>query len=227
MTSKHRLLACCKLSFDVAVPTPMILMLRPRSGPNQWVIREDFQLTPMIDVTEVTDSSGNLSQRLIAPVGQFEIYTSTEAMVTEQTQIAGNRSFVQIPDLPQDVLAYLLPSRYCESDRFGDMATEIAGDAQPGYAQVRAITDWVRQNVSNIPGSSTYPVSAIEVNDRREGVCRDLAQISIALCRALCIPVVGVGNRRRRRKTRRAAGCWCCRCACTRNPTRIQSCQRR
>ena len=96
--------------------------------------------------------------------------------------------FVEVPDLPNDVLVYLLPSRYCESDRFGNMAVEIAGESPAGYAQVVAISEWVRSNVKNIAGSSTYPVSAIEVNERREGVCRDLAQICIALCRALCIP---------------------------------------
>jgi transglutaminase-like putative cysteine protease len=95
---------------------------------------------------------------------------------------------VEVPELPDDVLVYLLPSRYCESDRFGDMATEIVAEHQVGYAQVAAITTWVHDNIRNIPGSSTFPVSATEVNNRREGVCRDLAQIGIALCRALCIP---------------------------------------
>ena len=46
----------------------------------------------------------------------------------------------------------------------------------------------MRDHIRNTPLSSTYPVSATEVNERGEGVCRDLAQISIALCRALCIP---------------------------------------
>ena len=134
------------------------------------------------------DTFGNLSQRLIAPVGEFRISTSVEVVVEIKPQIPEKASFVDVPDLPNDVLVYLLPSRYCESDRFGEMASEIVGDRKTGYAQVMSIAHWVRKNVNNIPGSSTYPVSAIEVNKRREGVCRDLAQISIALCRALCIP---------------------------------------
>jgi transglutaminase-like putative cysteine protease len=166
----------------------MIFMLRPRSGPNQWVNREEYRLSPSVEVSEVADTFGNLIQRLVAPVGEFEIFTSAEVVVENKPQMPETGSFVDVPDLPHDVLVYLLPSRYCESDRFGEMATDIVGDCPPGYAQVVSISQWVQSNVSNIAGSSTYPVSAIEVNERREGVCRDLAQISIALCRALCIP---------------------------------------
>jgi transglutaminase-like putative cysteine protease len=186
--STHLLHASCTISFDVTIPTPMTLVLRPRSGPNQWVTRESYRLTPLVQVFEVTDGFGNLNQRLVAPVGEFEIHTSADVIIEDEPQPAENASFVQVPSLPGDVLTYLLPSRYCESDRFGDMATEIVGEHKAGYAQVAAITKWVHNNIRNVPISSTYPVSAIEVNERREGVCRDLAQISIAMCRALCIP---------------------------------------
>jgi len=68
------------------------------------------------------------------------------------------------------------------------MAMEIVADKPLGYAQVEAITEWVRENIRYVPLSSTYPISATEVNGRGEGVCRDLAHVAIALCRALCIP---------------------------------------
>ncbi|MCZ6889000.1 MAG: transglutaminase family protein [Gammaproteobacteria bacterium] len=180
--------ASCTLSFNVATPTPMVLMLRPRSGPRQWVAREEYRISPSVQVDEVTDSFGNLCQRLVAPVGEFGIYTSANVLVADQPPAPDDAPFVEVPKLPHDVLVFLLPSRYCESDRFGDMATEIVAESQPGYAQVAAITDWVRKTIRNTPGSSSYPISAIEAHERSEGVCRDLAQVAIALCRALCIP---------------------------------------
>ncbi len=183
-----RLHASCALSFDVAVPTPMVFMLRPRSGSYQWVASEEYDLSPAVQVLEYTDGFGNLCQRMVAPTGDFKIRTTAEVIVTEPLPVTDNIGFVQVPELPDQVLGYLLPSRYCESDRFGDMATEIVGNHAPGYAQVAAIADWVRSSIRNTPLSSTYPVSATEVNKRGEGVCRDLAHISIALCRALCIP---------------------------------------
>jgi transglutaminase-like putative cysteine protease len=176
------------MRFNVTVPTPMVLMLRPRSGAGQWVAREEYQLSPAVQVVEIADAFGNLCQRLVAPLGEFTISTSADVMVDERPPPPADAGFVEIPDLPHGVLGYLLPSRYCESDRFSDMAAEVAGASEPGCGQVQAITEWVHDRVRYTPGSSSFPVSAVEVNQRREGVCRDLAQLAIALCRALCIP---------------------------------------
>ena len=96
--------------------------------------------------------------------------------------------FVEVQALPDAVLDYMLPSRYCESDRFNAMATEITREAMPGYDQVEAIVNWLRGHIRYEPGSSDIPVSAVEVNQRGVGVCRDLSHLGIALCRSLSIP---------------------------------------
>ena len=166
----------------------MVFMLRPRSDPNQWVAGEEYRLTPSLQVVEFTDGFGNLCQRMTAPVGAFSVNTSADVLVATPPSAPADAPFVDIPELPDGVLGFLLPSRYCESDRFGQMATEIVAGLPPGYAQVAAIADWVSNTIRFVPLSSTYPVSAIEVHERGEGVCRDLAHIGIALCRALCIP---------------------------------------
>jgi transglutaminase-like putative cysteine protease len=180
--------ASCELSFEVAIPTPLVLMLRPRSATGQWVASEDYRMAPAVPVVEFTDGFGNLCQRVVAPVGDFQVYTSADVMVTEGPPADCSAPFIEVPELPDRTLGYLLPSRYCEADRLGDLAHRIVGLAAPGYSQVEAITQWVRANVRYQPGSSAYPVSAVEVLDRGEGVCRDLAQVAIALCRGLCIP---------------------------------------
>lgn len=180
--------ASCEMSFNVAIPTPMVFMLRPRSTARQWVAAEEYQLSPTLQVIEYTDSFNNLCQRLIAPVGDFRIRTSADVLVSQEHPDTAAAGFIEVSNLPEDVLGFLLPSRYCESDRFGDMALEIAGDYPLGYPQVEAIVQWVRNSIRYTPLSSTYPVSAAEVNGRGEGVCRDLSHVCIALCRALCIP---------------------------------------
>ena len=188
MQGVTKLRASCSLAFDVEMPTPMVLMLRPRSSAGQWVVREEYSFTQDVIVDEVVDAYGNLCQRLVAPVGEFSVFTEVYVDVQAGKPAPLEAGFIDIPELPADTLVHLLPSRYCEVDRFGEMAAQIVGDATPGYAQVEAISSWVRQNIRNRPLSSTYPVSAIEVNQRGEGVCRDLAQLAITLCRALCIP---------------------------------------
>lgn len=180
--------ATCILDFQVDASTPLVLMLRPRSGAQQWVARESYTLSPYVPVVEYTDIYGNLCQRLVAPLGRFSIHTSAEVMTTDEVDSAPGACFVEVQNLPESVLAYLLPSRYCESDRFGDLARDILAEALPGYDQVASIDRWVRNFIRYTPGSSNFPISAVEVNARCEGVCRDLAHVGISLCRSISIP---------------------------------------
>ncbi len=178
----------CELRFNIQIPTPFVLMLRLRSGSQQWIANEEYVLEPNVIATEFTDDFGNLCQRLVAPRGDFRIFTSARINTPDTIDIAPGAAFVDVENLPDDVLKYLLPSRYCESDRFGLMATEITANQILGYDQVEAIESWMKKNISYKPGSSFYPQSAIEVNQQQTGVCRDLAHLGIALCRSLSIP---------------------------------------
>ena len=148
--------ASCTLSFEVDIATPMVFILRPRSSPTQWVAAEEYDLSSSLPVIEFTDGFGNLCQRVVAPVGDFDVYTEVTVRVTGEPRTSSSSAgFVDVSTLPHDTLGFLLPSRYCESDRFGEMATEIVAGFDPGYAQVDAITDWVRNNIRNTPLSST------------------------------------------------------------------------
>jgi transglutaminase-like putative cysteine protease len=178
----------CELSFEIEVPTPVVLMLRPHSGYQQQLIREEFRLSPDVPMVEFTDDYGNPCQRLIAPPGEFSIATAAEVKTTERVDLAAGAPHVEVQNLPDSLLKYLLPSRYCESDRFGVMATEIVAGKSLGYDQVAAIEQWLRERIQFDPGGSDIPVSAAEVNIRQSGVCRDLAHLGIALCRSLSIP---------------------------------------
>lgn len=178
----------CDLTFDVEIPTPFILMLRPRSGAQQWVAREAYTLQPSVTAIEFTDSYGNLCQRLIAPPGVFSIQTSADVMTSDDIDSAPGTPFTEVQNLPDGVLTYLLPSRYCESDRLGDLANQITCNVQPGYDQVSCIADWIHRTIKYTPDCSYFPVSALETVSRGEGVCRDLAHLGLALCRSLCIP---------------------------------------
>jgi len=178
----------CDLTFDIPEPTPFVLMLRPRSGAQQWIAREEYKLEPSLLVNEFTDNYGNLCQRLIAPVGPFKVSISADVMTADYVDQGYGAEFVEIQNLPDNVLSYLLPSRYCESDHFHQMASDITAGQQPGYNQVAAIVNWLRNSISYQPSSSNTPLSAIEVNARQVGVCRDIAHLGISLCRSLSIP---------------------------------------
>jgi len=180
--------ASCSLEFNTPVATPFLLMLRPRSGAQQWVAREQYVLTPSVRAVEFTDQFGNLCQRLVAPPGPFAIRTSADIEAADSADIAPGAPFIEVDSLPFETLPFLLPSRYCESDRFTQMAASITAGWAPGYDQCAAIVNYIRESVQYVPGAGQQIISAAEVNERSQAVCRDMAHLGIALCRALSIP---------------------------------------
>lgn len=90
--------------------------------------------------------------------------------------------------LPTEVLSYIYPSRYCQSDLLGPLVMAEFGHLRQGYARVVAIQDWVRRRVRFEGNTTTSATSAIDTLNEGRGVCRDFAHLMIALCRALNIP---------------------------------------
>lgn len=180
--------ASCSLEFNIPVATPFLLMLRPRSGMQQWVAREQYALVPSVPAVEFTDPFGNLCQRLVAPSGPFSIRTSADIEAADAADSAPGAPFIEVQQLPSETLPFLLPSRYCESDRFAQMASSLVAGCAPGYDQCTAIVNYIRETLQYVPGCGQQIISAAEVNDQSQAVCRDMAHLGIALCRALCIP---------------------------------------
>ena len=93
-----------------------------------------------------------------------------------------------VSNLPGDVLTYLYPSRYCQSDFMQDIAIKQFGGLLHGYSRIQAIRDWVLNHVTFKSNSSTAHTTAVDTYLSKQGVCRDFAHLMITLCRALSIP---------------------------------------
>jgi hypothetical protein len=92
-----------------------------------------------------------------------------------------------LSDLPGDAVPYLMPSRYCESERFeGFVQSEF--DGLTGGALAAAIGTWVNANLTYQAGSSSGITTALMTFADRRGVCRDYAHLVVALARAGGIP---------------------------------------
>jgi transglutaminase-like putative cysteine protease len=90
-------------------------------------------------------------------------------------------------DVPAEAVPYLLPSRYCESDRFeGFVHRDFPGLS--GGRLAAALRDWVRDNIDYAANSSTGETTALATFASRSGVCRDYAHLLVALARAGGIP---------------------------------------
>ena len=197
MQDTMRLRAGCEMTLKAPSATPLVAMLRPRSGEAQWVVSELYDFEPFVRAVEYVDVFGNLCQRMVAPAGGFRIRTEVVLEVDREIAVSPGASPTPADELPSEVLQFLLPSRYCPSDTLEKLASEVVAEAAPGYDQVEAIRAWIREHIEYRYGVSDESTSATDTIRDRAGVCRDFSHIGLSMCRALRIParmVVGYLN---------------------------------
>lgn len=180
--------ATCQLDYQVTEDVPAIFMLRPRSGWAQWIMREDFQIFPQIPVVEFTDLYGNLCQRMIMPAGDFQLHVQYRALVPDVSDSDLLAQVMPVQHLPPELLHYLLPSRYCQSDQLLDVALSIVGDMPQSYEMVDRIRAWIHHQIVYDSSCSNSSTSALDTAQMKRGVCRDFAHLGIALCRSVNVP---------------------------------------
>jgi len=178
------------IEFDVPSPVAMIALYHVHSS-RRIDLREPDEpvIAPAVRVDEYEDSFGNVCSRFTAPPGKLQLYHSSLIEDSGQPD-AVNPDARQWPveDLPHEVLRYLLASRYCEVDRFLDIAGNLFGNAEPGWARVQAVCDWVQANVTFGYPFASPTKTALDVYADRKGVCRDFQHLAITFCRCLNIP---------------------------------------
>lgn len=183
-----RLTTHLTLETNAAIPAPCILMLHPRTDGEQSVELTELKTSIPCRFREYTDVYGNSCLRTTIPVGLFRLENRIIANCADTLEIDEKASILTMDELPDQVLQFVLPSRYCEADLLTDTAREIIGTAQTGYQQVENIRRWVHEQFEYAYGTSGSSTSARDALATRKGVCRDFAHVCIALCRSLDIP---------------------------------------
>jgi transglutaminase-like putative cysteine protease len=179
----------CHLTYEAAVPTPVVFILRPRLDDNHLVTAEKRSFEPGLPSYEFQDSHGNIACRSMLSKGRSDIRLDALIAVSSkpETQASGALP-IPVHDLPTDLLRYTLPSRYCDSDKLLSFAWTHFGHISNGHERVQAICDWVHKNIEYRYGSGRSDLSASDVIERRYGVCRDFAHVVVALCRTFNLP---------------------------------------
>ncbi|MBE7366701.1 transglutaminase family protein [Ramlibacter pallidus] len=183
-----RLRARNRIALDCEEACPVVAMLRPRSGSQQWVVAERYAIEPWLAPTEYVDAFGNLCQRFTLPRGKSVITAEHEVEVAEQIDVDTRAALVPAGQLPDETLQYMLQSRYCPSDMMCERAERIVKGCAPGYAQAQRIAEWIRENIEYKYGVSESSTGALETLKHKAGVCRDFSHVGIALCRSLLMP---------------------------------------
>jgi transglutaminase-like putative cysteine protease len=171
-------------------PTPMLLMLQIHHSRIRDIVEPDNLVTcPYVPLTAYRDVFGNWCSRLVAPAGTIEL-TATAILEDDgrPDPYAPQARQVDVQDLPDDVLMFLLGSRYCETDRLSAFAWEKFGRIAPGWARVQAICDFVHRHLTFGYEHGRPTKTALDAFNEGTGVCRDFTHLAVVLCRAINIP---------------------------------------
>ena len=179
-----------EIEFELQGPTPMVLMLfvRPSRQPDLRA-PEELVVEPHAEVSHYTDLFGNHCARLLAQPGTVSL--KLESLIEDSGRPDRERSEApQLPvqDLPNETLAFLLPSRYCEVDKLTDIAWKLFGQSEPGWPRVQAICDWANKHITFGYQFADSTKTAFDVYEDGRGVCRDFNHLALTFCRCMNIP---------------------------------------
>jgi len=176
------------LAYQVRQPSHLVFNIEAAHWPSQEIVSEHLTVWPPVPLRTFVDAeSGNRFIRLDAMPGPLEVRYKADVQV-DCEPLDAQLPEVPASQVPDAVLRFMMPTRYCESDVVCAFAREQFGRLPPGLARVRQIVDWIHHSIEYRPGSTRSTTTAHEALAQRAGVCRDFAHIGITLCRALSIP---------------------------------------
>lgn len=176
-----------ELEYHLASPGPVLMLIEAAGASGQELHRTAIDFGKVEHLARVPGEEG-IGERIVLRAAElvhcrYEAEVSISRDCPELSLLPAH----QVDEMPGDALRYLLPSRYCQAERFVPFVGQRFGDVSGG-AKVSAIRDWIEQRLDYVPGVSTASTTAADTFLERRGVCRDYAHLMIALCRAAEIP---------------------------------------
>lgn len=179
-----------RLGYECKQDTAMLLVLNIHPSRRADLLSEQaLSFDRPIEAWGYIDVFGNACSRVVLPAGittiatEFEIYDHGLP-----DPVPENAHQHAIQDLPDEVLVYLLGSRYCDTDRLADFAWKTFSSTPLGWGRVQAILDFVHDRIGfNYQNADPLRTAFGGFTDRT-GVCRDFAHLAITLCRCMNIP---------------------------------------
>jgi transglutaminase-like putative cysteine protease len=179
-----------EISYAAVQPTPMVIMLSIHPSRFSDIVgTERIVAEPDVPISFYRDCFGNVCGRLVAPAGGVTL--RGDALVRDSglpDAVVPTAQQLPIDQLPDEVLQYLMPSRYCETDKLIDVAWSLFSNSPPGWQRVQAIVDFVHSHVTFGYQHAHHMKSAHDVYEQRAGVCRDFAHLALTFCRCMNIP---------------------------------------
>jgi transglutaminase-like putative cysteine protease len=179
----------CELQYAALGQSEFVFNVHAANNSHQRVLKESLRVEGAREWSEHLDPDlGNRLIRVSCSRGSLRLHYAASVQVEHHTAPVADVPEIPPAQLPSEVLRYLLPSRYCESDRLLNLAMREFGHLPPGATRVEAVCDWINKRVRFQSATSNTHTSALDTIIQGVGVCRDFAHLTIALLRALNIP---------------------------------------
>jgi transglutaminase-like putative cysteine protease len=177
----------CEFEFESTQAVAAVVQVAPSPQPGVRMRRETWDTD--CDHHGYVDLYGNRCERFRIPTGQARIaYEAELALSAPADAIDPGAAEVAVESLPDDVMGFVMPSRFCLPDELGHEAWQRFGHLAPGWSRVQAIVDFVHSHLTWVAGASNPWTTAADAYRAGQGVCRDYAHLAITFCRALNIP---------------------------------------
>jgi transglutaminase-like putative cysteine protease len=177
----------CTFGVECFAPTAAIMQVAPCPQPGLSISEERWSTEAYHHC--YVDQYANRCERFLLESGSATItYDAHVVLAHPADVIASDAVETPVLSLPDDVLRFVMPSRFCLPDELGSEAWERFGEVTPGWARVQAIVDFVNGHLEFTPGASNPWTTAVDAFRAGQGVCRDFAHLTITFCRALNIP---------------------------------------
>jgi transglutaminase-like putative cysteine protease len=182
------------LVYEVSGPSHLFFNLEAAHFPGQRIVSEKLTVTvgegagEPVELRRFHDPlSGNRFVRFDVSQGPLQVryQAQVERILTKRPRRLPEMPVTEIPD---ELMPFLMPTRYCPSDVMARDAQALFGKVKPGLARVEAVVDWIHKNIVYQPGSTDSTSTAQDAFVQRAGVCRDFAHLGVTFCRALNIP---------------------------------------
>ncbi|MET0446324.1 MAG: transglutaminase family protein [Pseudorhodoplanes sp.] len=178
------------IAFEFSENTAVVLMLSIHPDREKDLLSpHQISLSRDIPLHDYHDIYGNTCTRLVAPPGPLTISNSfliSDSGLPEPSPPAGR--LMPVGDLPDDVLIYLLGSRYCDTQKLFDLALAQFDGITDGAQLVQAIVDYAYDRIEFGYHHARNDRTGFEAHEERIGVCRDFAHLAVTLCRCMNIP---------------------------------------
>jgi len=188
--SRARISVGAEVDWTAEDTSSALLLVRVAEAPDQEIVEETLVVEgARVEEGPVLDG-GARPVRLHAAAGTVRLRYRALVDVEQdgRAAVADDRPLPSASELPFPLLPWTLPSRYAPSDLLGATAQAELGLGPRARALLPSAAAWVRTRIDYIPGASDALTSADETLLRRQGVCRDMAHLTVSLLRALEIP---------------------------------------